>query len=154
MSRKQYRWTPNIETSIGSNDSMPKTNVLAEAYSYVSYPYVQGVALPYRCSKCGKRFTDLELLDHHVQQHTAQNKPFKRCAIGKQFCHRKDLLRRQYCHTGIILYACSICSKGFIRRDHLQVHELTHRNKKCRRGSGKLAYKQEQQQQSDWLDSD
>uniref|UniRef100_A0A182U9J3 C2H2-type domain-containing protein n=1 Tax=Anopheles melas TaxID=34690 RepID=A0A182U9J3_9DIPT len=97
--------------------------------------------------KCGKRFTHLELLGQHALQHVRQNKPHKCEHCPKQFCHPMDLRRHQYRHTGALPYLCAICRKGFTRRDHLQAHEQTHRNKRHKRAWGQSEEMEEEQQQ-------
>uniref|UniRef100_A0A182ML05 C2H2-type domain-containing protein n=1 Tax=Anopheles culicifacies TaxID=139723 RepID=A0A182ML05_9DIPT len=87
---------------------------------------------PHRCTKCGKRFSELVLLHRHMLRHAPQNKPHKCEHCPKTFCYRNDLRRHMYLHTGAEPYHCAICAKGFARRDHMQKHELTHQSPKKR----------------------
>lgn len=86
---------------------------------------------PFKCNKCGKRFPCDQSHDEHLAKHMG-NKPFK-CTqplCVKQFNHKTDLRRHMCLHSGVKPYSCSTCSKGFIRKDHMQKHYLTHLKRK------------------------
>ncbi|CAG9768321.1 unnamed protein product [Ceutorhynchus assimilis] len=84
---------------------------------------------PYKCSRCGKRFSDEETFNEHTSKH-AGDKPHKCDMCPKMFNHKTDLRRHLCCHTGRKPYACDICGKGFIRKDHMVKHKDTHTRKK------------------------
>ncbi len=85
---------------------------------------------PYKCQKCGKRFPCGQSHEEHIAKHGAK-KPFKcdydKC--DKSFNHKTDLRRHMCLHTGSKPYTCTICNKGFIRKDHMVKHTETHDRK-------------------------
>ncbi|XP_066141619.1 uncharacterized protein [Euwallacea fornicatus] len=83
---------------------------------------------PYKCQRCGKRFSDEETFERHSSKH-AGDKPHKCEKCPKMFNHKTDLRRHICCHTGRKPYACQTCGKGFIRKDHMVKHMDTHLRK-------------------------
>lgn len=83
---------------------------------------------PYKCSRCGKRFSCEETYREHLSKH-AGDKPHKCDLCPKQFNHKTDLRRHMCLHTGQKPYACNTCGKGFIRKDHMMKHCETHLRK-------------------------
>jgi len=61
-----------------------------------------------------------------ITWHSHHHKPRKpkECPVcGKRVTH---LDRHKQIHTREKLYSCRRCKQGFIRRDHMECHELTH----------------------------
>ncbi|KAF6197987.1 hypothetical protein GE061_007732 [Apolygus lucorum] len=83
---------------------------------------------PFKCSRCGKRFTQEYLHLEHLSKH-AGDKPYKCEMCPKQFNHKTDLRRHMCLHSGDKPYVCSYCGKGFIRKDHMLKHAETHKKK-------------------------
>lgn len=84
---------------------------------------------PFKCDRCGKRFTTEYLYKEHLGKH-AGDKPYKCEMCPKQFNHKTDLRRHLCLHSGEKPYTCDVCGKGFIRKDHMLKHVETHsRNK-------------------------
>ncbi|XP_059469191.1 uncharacterized protein LOC132192956 [Neocloeon triangulifer] len=80
---------------------------------------------PFKCNKCGKRFTSECLYQEHLNKHAGE-KPYKCEICPKQFNHKTDLRRHLCLHTGEKPYTCETCGKGFIRKDHMLKHCATH----------------------------
>ncbi|KAJ8916735.1 hypothetical protein NQ315_013939 [Exocentrus adspersus] len=83
---------------------------------------------PYKCTRCGKRFSCETTYEGHLSKH-AGDKPHKCELCPKQFNHKTDLRRHMCLHTGHKPYACDTCGKGFIRKDHMMKHHETHLRK-------------------------
>lgn len=88
-------------------------------------------AKPFKCDRCGKRFSDDASYEEHFSKH-AENKPFKCLQCPKSFNHKTDLRRHMCLHSGTKPFACHHCGKGFIRKDHMLKHCETHRKKNVR----------------------
>ncbi|GJQ83609.1 hypothetical protein Trydic_g10953 [Trypoxylus dichotomus] len=80
---------------------------------------------PFKCSRCGKRFSCESQYQEHHSKHAGE-KPHKCDLCPKQFNHKTDLRRHMCLHTGQKPYACDTCGKGFIRKDHMLKHCDTH----------------------------
>ncbi|XP_060517238.1 uncharacterized protein LOC132696441 [Cylas formicarius] len=80
---------------------------------------------PFKCTRCGKRFSSEEIYKEHASKHAGE-KPHKCDVCPKQFNHKTDLRRHMCCHTGRKPYVCETCGKGFIRKDHMMKHMETH----------------------------
>lgn len=91
-------------------------------------------AKPFKCDRCGKRFSDDVSYDGHYKKH-ADNKPFKCVECPKSFNHKTDLRRHMCLHSGCKPFACDHCGKGFIRKDHMIKHFDTHIKKNMRTSS-------------------
>lgn len=83
---------------------------------------------PFKCSRCGKRFSNEETHEEHASKH-AGDKPHKCDRCPKQFNHKTDLRRHMCLHTGQKPFTCTSCGKGFIRKDHMLKHCETHYRK-------------------------
>lgn len=81
---------------------------------------------PFKCTRCGKRFSDDVSYEEHFSKH-AENKPFKCAQCPKSFNHKTDLRRHMCLHSGTKPFPCHHCGKGFIRKDHMLKHCETHR---------------------------
>lgn len=91
-------------------------------------------AKPFKCDRCGKRFSDDVSYEGHYVKH-AENKPFKCNECPKSFNHKTDLRRHMCLHSGCKPFACDHCGKGFIRKDHMVKHFDTHIKKNLRSSS-------------------
>lgn len=83
---------------------------------------------PFKCSRCGKRFTQEIHHLEHLSKHGG-DKPHKCEMCPKQFNHKTDLRRHMCLHSGDKPFACDYCGKGFIRKDHMLKHAETHKRK-------------------------
>ncbi|XP_045458433.1 uncharacterized protein LOC123668784 [Melitaea cinxia] len=88
-------------------------------------------AKPFKCDRCGKRFSDGVSYEGHCLKH-AENKPFKCPECPKSFNHKTDLRRHMCLHSGCKPFKCDHCGKGFIRKDHMEKHYDTHTKKSLR----------------------
>lgn len=82
-------------------------------------------AKPFKCAKCGKRYSCESAHKAHQIKHSGE-KPYKCQECPKQFNHKTDLRRHMCVHTGHKPYTCDTCGKGFIRKDHMLKHKETH----------------------------
>ncbi|KAJ2954481.1 hypothetical protein O0L34_g2760 [Tuta absoluta] len=89
---------------------------------------------PFKCERCGKRFSDDVSYEGHYVKH-AENKPFKCPECPKSFNHKTDLRRHMCLHSGCKPFSCDHCGKGFIRKDHMVKHFDTHMKKNMRSSS-------------------
>ncbi|XP_071053008.1 transcription factor Zelda-like [Onthophagus taurus] len=80
---------------------------------------------PYKCVRCGKRFSCEQQHLEHKAKHGGE-KPHKCEQCPKQFNHKTDLRRHMCLHTGKKPFSCGLCGKGFIRKDHMIKHGDTH----------------------------
>ncbi|XP_072931181.1 uncharacterized protein zld [Epargyreus clarus] len=95
-------------------------------------------AKPFKCDRCGKRFSDDISYGGHYLKH-AHNKPFKCNECPKSFNHKTDLRRHMCLHSGCKPFACDHCGKGFIRKDHMVKHIDTHIKKNQRSSSSSVS---------------
>lgn len=95
-------------------------------------------AKPFKCDRCGKRFSDDVSYEGHYLKH-ADNKPFKCSECPKSFNHKTDLRRHMCLHSGCKPFACDHCGKGFIRKDHMVKHFDTHMKKNLRSTSSSVS---------------
>lgn len=83
---------------------------------------------PFKCHRCGKRFSCGQSHEDHVAKHVG-DKPFKCELCPKAFNHKTDLRRHMCLHSGSKPFHCEACGKGFIRKDHLVKHMDVHKRK-------------------------
>ncbi|XP_013147393.1 PREDICTED: zinc finger protein 37A-like, partial [Papilio polytes] len=95
-------------------------------------------AKPFKCDRCGKRFSDDVSYEGHYLKH-ADNKPFKCNECPKSFNHKTDLRRHMCLHSGCKPFACDHCGKGFIRKDHMVKHVDIHIKKNLRSSSSSIS---------------
>lgn len=79
---------------------------------------------PFQCDVCGDSFTRVENRDRHMIVHTKQ-RPYN-CECGKGFTQLNRLKVHRLKHSGERPFTCAVCSKRFLRVDHLRVHMRTH----------------------------
>ncbi|XP_062946338.1 zinc finger protein 677-like [Cynocephalus volans] len=84
---------------------------------------------PYKCSDCGKAFSQCSVLANHQIIHSEQ-RPYKCNECGKTFNRFSNLTRHQRIHTGEKPYKCTVCGKDFMMRSHLWGHERIHTGEK------------------------
>lgn len=128
--------SPSISSTVQNQDDLSKTKCFdcdkvfnRPCYLTQHNKTCHNGEKPFKCSRCGKRFSDEETYKEHTRKH-AGNKPHKCDMCPKMFNHKTDLRRHLCCHTGRKPYACEICRKGFIRKDHMIKHMDTHKRKK------------------------
>lgn len=85
---------------------------------------------PHCCDICGKRYDRLEDMMAHRERHSMKNKPLACPAEGctKRFMYTIDLNRHVTTKHGETPHICSICGRGFSRRDHVENHLISHAN--------------------------
>uniref|UniRef100_A0A8C5PPV7 C2H2-type domain-containing protein n=1 Tax=Leptobrachium leishanense TaxID=445787 RepID=A0A8C5PPV7_9ANUR len=84
---------------------------------------------PFKCSECGKRFTQSSDLAKHKMTHTGE-KPFKCSECGKAFTLAANLARHNRIHTGEKPFKCPECGKCYTRALALAAHKLFHTGEK------------------------
>nr|XP_020671072.1 zinc finger protein 397-like [Pogona vitticeps] len=80
---------------------------------------------PYRCSHCGKCFTQGGYLKIHQRAHT-EGKAYKCSQCGKCFSQKSYLKTHQRIHMEENPYKCPDCGKSFSRNEHLKSHRIVH----------------------------
>ncbi|XP_043200936.1 uncharacterized protein LOC122369894 [Amphibalanus amphitrite] len=81
---------------------------------------------PWRCKLCDKEFRSKYSLRDHVRTHSGQ-KPFECEICAMRFSLRSNLaMHMRYVHQNDRRFKCTLCGKGYKRRQLLQYHMLSH----------------------------
>ncbi|XP_032998209.1 zinc finger protein 397-like [Lacerta agilis] len=80
---------------------------------------------PYKCSDCGRSFNRKWNLIAHKRIHSGEN-PYKCLDCGKTFSQKGNLMTHVRIHTGEKPYKCAECGKRFSQRAGLTSHRKSH----------------------------
>lgn len=89
---------------------------------------------PYFCEKCGKQFTNLNLLQNHSLRVHEGAKKFSCGICSKTFANKQYVEEHRRTHTGEKQSVCHLCGAAFIYRSNLRTHMSKHdklRKYKC-----------------------
>ena len=75
----------------------------------------------FKCSECGRVFSQKGLLDRHMRIHTGDRR-FKCEVCGKSFIQSYQLTDHMRIHTGDKPFVCTECQRRFARKDQLSGH--------------------------------
>uniref|UniRef100_A0A5S6QF00 PR domain zinc finger protein 1 n=1 Tax=Trichuris muris TaxID=70415 RepID=A0A5S6QF00_TRIMR len=84
---------------------------------------------PFKCSACGKEFTQLAHLQKHNLVHTGE-KPHRCEVCLKRFSSTSNLKTHLRLHNGQKPYACDFCPSKFTQFVHLKLHKRLHTNER------------------------
>ncbi|XP_006903240.1 PREDICTED: zinc finger protein 77-like [Elephantulus edwardii] len=80
---------------------------------------------PYACKECGKAFRCSSHLMTHLKTHSGQ-RPYECTECGKAFSQTSTLTQHRRTHSGARPYTCHECGKAFRCSSHLSRHRKTH----------------------------
>ncbi|XP_063289962.1 zinc finger protein 91-like [Pelobates fuscus] len=84
---------------------------------------------PFKCSECGKYFTQAAQFASHKKFHNKE-RPYKCTECSKSFKKKHHLVGHQKIHTGVKPFKCTECGKCFIDSLHLASHKMIHSGEK------------------------
>ena len=80
----------------------------------------------YQCNLCDKSFRWDSSLNSHMQAAHNKSTPAFQCNdCGRSFKDKNNYKKHTFTHSKIKPYACTMCRKGFIRKDLLKKHEIS-----------------------------
>ncbi|KAK5644827.1 hypothetical protein RI129_006127 [Pyrocoelia pectoralis] len=90
---------------------------------------------PFKCEKCGKRFSLKSTLESHGRTHQpGGNKDFSCAVCSSYFSSKSSLKVHTLMHTGVRPYSCHLCPDKFRtsahRKSHIRTHFKTNDSKK------------------------
>ena len=82
-----------------------------------------------KCDMCARRFSRLKDLNHHKKVHLPNDEKQFQCKIcGKGFISKNNLISHMLTHSGDRPHKCNQCGKSFRQLGHLQTHLRIHTN--------------------------
>ena len=80
----------------------------------------------YPCNLCEKTFRWDSSLNSHMQAaHNSSPPAFKCNNCGRCFKDKNNYIKHMFTHSNVKPYSCTMCRKGFIRKDLLRKHETS-----------------------------
>ncbi|XP_066469252.1 zinc finger protein 845-like [Tiliqua scincoides] len=111
------------------NHDDPEFGEALHSKSFPKHQLNHSVEKTYRCSSCGKCFSQSSDLLRHKMIHTGKE-PHQCPECGKNFSYKSTLLTHQMVHTGEKPHRCPHCGKSFSQRSALVTHQMVHTGKK------------------------